>query len=82
MFDPNNEENMHEEEEEFEDANENNEEEEIWNDRDLTDFDYLKGIMQREYGNNEFSNTELRTKETMTLMLVGMTQIMRIIGRG
>ena len=50
MFDPTNKENYHEEEE-FQDAQENNEEEEeIWDDRKLSDFDYLKGIMQSEYG--------------------------------
>ena len=31
--------------------------EKIWNDTKLTDFDFLKGIMQSEYGNNEFSNS-------------------------
>ena len=63
MFDPNNEENNHEEEEEFEDANESNEEEDVWNDKDLSDFDYLKGIMQSEYGNNEFLNSGRITDE-------------------
>lgn len=62
MFDQNSEENN--EEENFEDANENNEEEEeIWNDKDLSDFDYLRGIMQSEYGNNEFSNSGRITDE-------------------
>ena len=54
MFDPTNEENN---DDEFQDAREHNEEEEIWDDRKLSDFDYLKGIMQSEYGNNEFSNS-------------------------
>ena len=58
MLNPETSENNHEEEEEFEDAQENNEEEEdIWGDTKLSDFDYLKGIMQSEYGNNEFSNS-------------------------
>ena len=39
MFDPETNENN---EEEFQDEEEHNEEEKIWNDRELTDFDYLK----------------------------------------
>ena len=35
---------------------EKEEERKVWDDRRLSDFDYLKGIMQSEYGNNEFSN--------------------------
>ena len=45
----------------FEDAqddyDENVQEEKVWDDRRLSDFDLLKGIMQSEYGNNEFSNS-------------------------
>ena len=53
MFDPTNEENN----DEFQDAREHNdeEEEEEMDNTQLSDFDYLKGIMQSEYRNNEFS---------------------------
>ena len=45
-------------EEEWQEQLEKNEEEEkVWNDTRLSDFDFLKGIMQSEYGNNEFSNS-------------------------
>ena len=66
MFDDNMENN---ENEDFQDAEEEQHEEEwqqqlekekegkIWDDRRLSDFDLLKGIMQSEYGNNEFSNS-------------------------
>ena len=54
MFDPETNENN---DEEFQDAQEHNEEEEEINNTQLSDFDYLKGIMQNEYGNNEFSNS-------------------------
>ena len=69
MLDPTNEGN-HEEEEEFDDARENNEEEEdIWDNTQLSNFDYLKGIMQSEYGNNEFSNSgQINKEETMILI--------------
>ena len=36
---------------------EKEEEGKVWDDRRLSDFDYLKGIMQSEYRNNEFLNS-------------------------
>ena len=41
----------------------NKEEEKVWDDTRLSDFDFLKGIMQSEYGNNEFSNSAEITEE-------------------
>ena len=68
MFDENNENNKEEEfqdveeqwyDEEFNEwqdkmrrEKEKDEEGRIWDDRRLSDFDLLKGIMQSEYGNN------------------------------
>ena len=42
---------------EWKDRAEREEQEKVWNDTELTDFELLKGIMQSEYGNNEFSNS-------------------------
>ena len=36
---------------------EREEQEKVWNDTRLSDFDLLKGIMQSEFGNNEFSSS-------------------------
>ena len=61
MFDENNNNAAEEErfEEEWQQQLERDKEEEgrIWDDRRLSDFEILKGIMQSEYGNNEFSNS-------------------------
>ena len=60
MFDENNdnaaEEERFEEEWQQQFERDKEEEEKIWDDRRLSDFELLKGIMQSEYGNNEFSN--------------------------
>ena len=42
---------------EWKNRTEREEQERVWNDTELSDFELLKGIMQSEYGNNEFSNS-------------------------
>ena len=42
---------------EWKNRTEREEQEKVWNDTELSNWDLLKGIMQSEYGNNEFSNS-------------------------